>query len=210
MTAFHDVLFPLDIARGSRGGPQRSTDVVTLGSGREERNQRWFHSRRRYNAGFGIKSLDAIAVVTAFFEERRGKLHGFRWRDHADHKSCPLALSPSPLDQAIGAGDGATMTYQLRKTYGGNVNPYHRYIAKPVAGSVRVAIDGVEQFAADFNCDHGTGIVTFQLPPPAGSVVTAGYFFDVPVRFDTDYLAIDLSAFDAGDIPDLPVIEIIP
>ena len=88
MTAFHDVLFPLDIARGSRGGPQRSTDVVTLGSGREERNQRWLRSRRRYNAGFGIKSLDAIAVVTAFFEERRGKLHGFRWRDHADHKSC--------------------------------------------------------------------------------------------------------------------------
>ena len=81
---------------------------------------------------------------------------------------------------------------------------------KPVTGSVRVAVGGVEVFAPDFSCDHDTGAVTFEVPPPEGAMITAGFLFDVPVRFDTDYLAIDLSAFDAGDIPDLPVIEIIP
>ena len=81
MSAFHEILFPLDIALKSAGGPQRRTDVVTLGSGREERNARWAHSRRRYDAGYGVKTFEALSQVVAFFEERRGRLHGFRWRD---------------------------------------------------------------------------------------------------------------------------------
>ncbi|MCC2098542.1 MAG: DUF2460 domain-containing protein [Hyphomicrobiales bacterium] len=210
MSAFHEVLFPLDVALGSRGGPQRITDVVTLSSGREERNQRWFHSRRKYNAGYGIKSLDAIAAVTEFFEERRGRLHGFRWRDHSDFKSCPLAVAPGPLDQDLGFGDGVTSSFQIRKRYGANFNPYWRDITKPVSGSVRVALDGLEQVAPAFNCDYQTGLISFQMPPASGSVVTAGFLFDVPVRFDSDYLAIDLASFHAGEIPDLPVIEILP
>ena len=36
--------------------PADATDVVTLASGREERNSRWLNSRRRYNAGYGVKS----------------------------------------------------------------------------------------------------------------------------------------------------------
>lgn len=87
MTAFHEVLFPLDIALNSTGGPQRRTDVVTLGSGAEERNTRWAHSRRRYDAGYGVKTFEALSQVVAFFEERRGRLHGFRWRDRLDHSS---------------------------------------------------------------------------------------------------------------------------
>ena len=81
MTAFHEILFPLDIALKSAGGPQRRTDVVVLGSGAEERNARWAHSRRRYDAGYGVKTFDALAQVISFFEERRGRLYGFRWRD---------------------------------------------------------------------------------------------------------------------------------
>ena len=84
MPAFHDVLFPLDIALGARGGPQRRTEIVTLGSGAEERNARWRHSRRRYNAGYGVTSLRQLSAVVAFFEERRGRLYGFRWRDRLD------------------------------------------------------------------------------------------------------------------------------
>lgn len=211
MTAFHDVLFPLDIALGSRGGPQRRTDVVTLGSGREERNQRWAHSRRRYNAGYGVKSFDALASVVAFFEERRGRLYGFRWRDRADCKSCAPGATPSALDQIVGAGDGATTGFQLVKTYGGHSAPYVREIRKPVAGSVRVAIDGVELDAADFSCDPAAGLVTIASAntPAPGAIVTAGFVFDVPVRFDTDFLEIDYAAFDAGAIPEMPIVEII-
>lgn len=210
---FHDIRFPLEVALGSRGGPERRTDVVTLGSGREHRNARWAHSRRRYDAGYGIKTLDALHAVVAFFEERRGRLHGFRWRDRVDWKSCPPLREPLPGDQALGSGDGTTLAFQLVKTYGGAHAPYARTITKPVAGSVRVAVAGAERTAGtDFTCDHATGLVTF-LPgkaPAAGAAVTAGYLFDVPVRFDTDALEIDLSAFAAGEIPKIPLVEILP
>src|SRR5690606_25293864 len=141
--SFHEVRFPAEISRGAVGGPERRTDVVVLGSGREERNSRWAHSRRSYNAGYGVKSLDDLHAVIAFFEERRGRLYGFRWRDHADWKSCPPQQSPAATDQAIGVGDGTTASFQLRKTYGSAHAPWARDVTKPVAGTVTIAIDGV-------------------------------------------------------------------
>ena len=107
MSSFHEVLFPLDIALRSAGGPQRRTDVVVLGSGAEERNARWAHSRRRYDAGYGVKTYDALSQVVAFFEERRGRLYGFRWRDRLDHSSAAPDVALTATDQAIGTGDGA-------------------------------------------------------------------------------------------------------
>ena len=213
MPAFHEVLFPLDIALKSAGGPERRTEIVALGSGREERNARWAHSRRRYDAGYGVKSLEALSAVVAFFEERRGRLHGFRWRDRLDHSSAAPGVAVTPADQVIGAGDGDADTFQLVKTYGGLHAPYQRPVAKPLPGSVRVAVDGGEvDEGVAFTCDTATGIVTF-LPghvPAIGEAVTAGFLFDVPVRFDTDYLEVDLSAFAAGAIPKIPLLEIKP
>ena len=120
--------------------------------------------------------------------------------------------APAPADQRIGTGDGATSAFQLVKTYGAAHAPYERLIAKPVAGSVRVAVSGVEQAAATaFACDVATGLVTFAAGhvPAAGAAITAGFEFDVPVRFDTDELDIDLSAFEAGAIPQMPLVEIV-
>lgn len=214
MTAsFHEVRFPIDVALGARGGPERRTEVVTLASGREHRTQRWAHSRRRYDAGYGVKSADALAAVLAFFEERRGRLHGFRWRDRGDHASTAPGVAITPLDQRIGTGDGVTATFPLAKRYGGAHAPYDRPIAKPVAGTVRVAVDGVEAMPeTGVTCDAATGLVTFApgAVPPIGASVTAGFAFDVPVRFDTDFLEVDWSAFAAGAIPKIPLIEILP
>jgi len=212
MTAFHEVLFPLDIALKSSGGPERRTDVVTLGSGREERNARWAHSRRRYDAGYGVKTHQALSQVIEFFEERRGRLHGFRWRDRLDHSSAAPNATVSALDQVIGIGDGVAVSFALTKTYGGIHAPYRRRIEKPVNGSVRIAVAGVEASGGSFTVDSATGIVTFLEGhiPATGQAVTAGFLFDVPVRFDTDYLEVDLSAFAAGAIPKIPLIEIKP
>ncbi|MEM7567538.1 MAG: DUF2460 domain-containing protein [Pseudomonadota bacterium] len=205
MTAFHDVRFPLDIALGSRGGPERRTEIVTLGSGAEERNARWKHSRRRYNAGYGVKSLAQLAEVVAFFEERRGRLYGFRWHDRLDCASCAPGAAPAAADQRIGTGDGTETAFALVKTYGAAFAPYDRPITKPIAGSVTVAVDGAQ---APFSLDETTGLVTLSTAPALGAAVTAGFRFDVPVRFDTDFLDADLSAFEAGDIPDIPLLEI--
>lgn len=212
MSDFHEVRFPIDIARGARGGPERQTQIVTLASGREVRNSRWAHSRRRYDAGIGVRSLDALAVVVAFFEERRGRLYGFRWRDRLDCKSCPPLQAPSATDQLIGTGDGTTAQFSLCKSYGSGAQAYRRDIVKPVAGTVLVAVDGVVKPETAFACDPVTGLVNFaagQVPPP-GAAVSAGFAFDVPVRFDTDAIEVDLSAFEAGEIPRIPVIEILP
>ena len=179
----------------------------------EQRNARWAHSRRRYDAGYGVKTLDALQAVVAFFEERRGQLYGFRLRDRLDQTSALPGAPISPLDQGIGTGDGATATFQLVKTYGSAYAPYQRPIAKPVAGSIRVAVDDVELASGTaYTCDTTTGVVTFLAGhiPAAGKAVKAGFMFDVPVRFDTDYLEVDLSAFAAGAIPKIPLVEIRP
>lgn len=209
--SFHETRFPSAISLGADGGPERRTDVVVLGSGYEERNSRWANSRRSYNAGYGVKSLDDLYTVIAFFEERRGRLYGFRWKDPMDFKSCPPLGVTSALDQTIGTGDGTSAAFQLKKIYGSAHAPWSRDITKPVAGTVSVAVDGdVRTHGTHFTVDTTAGIVTF-LPgwiPDAGASITAGFEFDVPVRFDTDKLEISLSGFRSGAIPNIPIVEV--
>ena len=209
--SFHEVRFPVAVGFGSTGGPERRTDIVALGSGGESRNARWARSRRRYDAGYGIRSFDDLAAVVAFFEERRGRLYGFRFRDPLDWKSCLPSRKPTPTDCALGTGDGETAAFALAKTYGTGAAAYRRSISKPVAGTVRMALDGVEQ-TSGFALDEKTGLITFQAGsiPASGVVVSAGFSFDVPVRFDTDRLDISLSHFEAGEIPQVPIVEIRP
>jgi uncharacterized protein (TIGR02217 family) len=204
---FHEIRFPTAIAFGATGGPERRTEIVALGSSHEERNSRWADSRRRYDAGYGIRSLDDLHAVIAFFEERRGKLYGFRWRDRIDCKSCAPEGTPVAADQAIGEGDGETTAFQLAKTYGADYAPYVRTVRKPVNGSVLIAVDGTPMVSG-WTCDPATGIVTFDVAPGEGAAITAGFEFDVPVRFDTDRLDINLTSFAAGDIPSIPLVEV--
>ena len=209
--SFHEIRFPTAISRGAQGGPERRTDVVVLGSGYEERNSRWADSRRSYNAGYGVKSIDQLHDVIGFFEERRGRLYGFRWRDHSDWKSCAPAAIPAALDQVIGTGIGTLAAFQLKKSYGSAFAPWSRQIKKPVAGSVLVAVAGVARsVGTDFVADPATGLVTFLAGsiPTAGQSVTAGFEFDVPVRFDSDKLEINMTGFAHGAIPSIPVIEV--
>lgn len=208
--AFHAVRFPLDIALGARGGPERATDVVTLVSGAEERNSRWADSRRRFNAGYGVKSVADMASVIDFFEERRGRFHSFLFRDPLDNRSCAPDASPGPQDQGIGTGDGIETVFQLVKRYGASFDPYDRPITKPVAGTVRVALDTTEQTeGVDFTVDTATGQVTFSSPPGAGVAITAGFEFDLEVRFDTDRLDVELTSFDAAQAPLIPLVEVL-
>jgi uncharacterized protein (TIGR02217 family) len=205
---FHEISFPLAIAFHSTGGPARRTEIVALGSGHEERNAVWARSRRRFDVGSGLKSLNDIHAVIAFFEARMGRLYGFRFKDFSDWKSCPPAADISPLDQNIGTGDGSLTQFQLTKTYASGVGSWTRTIAKPVDGSVRVAVGG-EEVGGGWACDAATGIVTFDVAPADGAGITAGFAFDCPVRFDSDVLSINLANFAAGEIPSIPLIEVL-
>ena len=200
--AFHEVRLPARLAFGSTGGIERRTEVVTLASGFERRATPWAHGRRRFLIGAGVRSLDDVAVLVAFFEARRGRLHGFRFRDFTDFRSCAPSAAISPLDQRLGEGTGAAVSFQLLKLYGDVERP----IRKPVDGSVRIAVDGVETGA--FALDPPTGVVTLVEAPPEGAVVTAGFAFDTPVRFDTDRIDVTLEGFEAGRLVAAPLIEI--
>jgi len=205
--AFHEDRFPDDISRGARGGPERRTQVVELASGFEERNAAWAHSRRRFDISYGIRRADDLARVVAFFEARLGRLYGFRFKDWSDYKSCLPSARISELDQVIGTGDGTTFVFQLSKTYGGGTHSYTRPITKPVAGSIRVALAGAEQFHG-WEGDPTTGQINFETPPEPGFTVTAGFAFDVPVRFEADLMDVTLDLERLGSIPAIGLIEL--
>jgi uncharacterized protein (TIGR02217 family) len=205
MSAFHDVLFPLKLAFGATGGPERRTEIVTLGSGREERNTPWAHARRRYDVGGAVSSLDELHDLIAFFEARRGRLHGFRFRDFADWRSGAPSAAPSALDQAIGIGDGARTAFQLTKSYG----DYQRPIFKPVENSVLIAVNGAALAPSAYAVNHASGMVALLAAPAIGHAITAGFAFDTPVRFDTDRLEASLDAFGAGRLIQVALIELV-
>ena len=208
--AFHEVRFPVDLSFGAVGGPERRTEIVALANGHEERNTPWAGSRRRWDAGLGMRSLDDLHALVAFFEARSGQLHGFRWKDWSDFRSCAPSGVPGPEDQVVGIGDGERTAFGLTKRYSDLGGSYARSVRKPVAGSVRIAADGIElDEGEDWTCDAATGTVAFAAPPAAGVRLTAGFEFDVPVRFDTDRLSISLATFEAGQAPEVPVIEVL-
>jgi uncharacterized protein (TIGR02217 family) len=208
LSAFHEVRFPMRLALGTSGGPRRRTDIVALSNGHETRNARWRDARRSYDAGSGMRSIADLYEVLAFFEARGGQLHGFRFRDPIDNQSAPPGIAATPFDQPIGTGDGTTREFQLVKTYADATGGRQRLITKPVAGTVLVGVSGAAISA--FTLDPASGLVTLATAPASGAAITAGYAFDVPVRFDTDRLDINLSAFDAGAVPAIPLVEIKP
>lgn len=207
--AFHEVRFPAKLSFGSVGGPERRTEIVQLTNGFEERNTPWAQSRRRYDAGLSLRSLDDIGDLIAFFEARQGQLHGFRWKDWADYKSSSASVPVSYDDQAIGVGNGVTAVFALSKTYASGGSAERRVVAKPVQGTVRVGLQGDELVeTVHFTVDYARGEVTFLSPPAVGEQVTAGFEFDVPVRFDTDRIQVSVASFQAGEVPQVPVVEV--
>lgn len=206
MNDIHRVVFPLSLSFGVRGGPERITQIATAVSGHEQRNTKLSQSRRRYDAGAGVKSTQDLETLIAFFEARMGQLYGFLFRDPLDHKSCELNKSPTGQDQTIGQGDGVQTRFNLTKTYGDAEGQYVRTIPFPDPDSLQINIDGSP---ADFTFIADTGEVEFTAAPPPGSVITAGFTFLTPVRFDMTALDISLETFGAGQSVNIPLIEVL-
>ena len=209
---FHEVLFPFPLALSGRGGPQRKTEIVVQGSGREQRLARWRHARRRYEIGSGLKTRRDLMQLVAFFEARRGRLYGFRFHDPLDGRSTSGTTGVTAFDQILGQGDGATAVFKLRKAYGQGADPYWRPILKPCTGTVQVAVNGVACIEGqDFTCDSTNGQITFTPAalPQAMAVITAGFEFDVPVRFETDTLDLSFDALGTGESTAITLLELL-
>lgn len=195
--AFHEVRFPTGISYGSSGGPQFDTEVITLKSGWEKRNQNWAYPRERWNVAYGVKTRSELQTLVSFFMARAGRATGFRFKNHDDFEGTV---------EEIGTGDGSTAQFQLVKIYSSGGYTYTRKIGKPVAGTLSIYVDSVED-ASGWTLDDTTGIVTFDTPPSSGEVITATFEFDVPMRFDTDHIPVQLSAYEARSV-DVPIVEL--
>lgn len=205
-----DIEFPHDIAQGCQGTLERRDEVVLLSSGHEETNQRWVHARRSWNAGLGLRSGDDLAKVVTIFEEVRGRANSFRFRDWPDWRTSASEKGPiTPTDQPIGTGDGVQTGFQLVKRYG-VINPYLRPIALPHVSALRIAVNGVE-VTTGWSVSPVGGLVTFDAAPAASAILTAGFTFDVPVRFGESTLSTEWAYFKNGGgsglAPDITLIE---
>jgi uncharacterized protein (TIGR02217 family) len=204
--AFDDLAFPLDIGRRAQVAPAFSTRIIETISGHEQRSTQWADARLSFDAGPGVRSEADIAALIAFFRARRGAARGFRFRDPFDHVSGAFGSDPAPDDQALGMGDGVRTDFALLKTYGDGADAQLRYITRPVAGTIRLALDGIEQL--DGWSHVGGGEIAFEVAPGEDVLVSAGFAFDVPVRFAEDRLEIDRETFAAGMVPSVPLVEI--
>ena len=200
--SFVDVRLRDDIERGVTGGPEFNTNIAALSSGFEQRNQSWAQDRRRFDVGYGINTEDQFGEILNFFKARRGRLFGFRFKDWSDFKIEAF----DGTAQTLGTGDGTTTQFQLIKSYQDTGGTYTQNILKPVDGTVQIFIDDVLQ-TSGVSVNPNDGVVTFTTAPLAGEVITCTGEYDIPVRFDTDRFDITLALFNAGAIPNLPIVE---
>lgn len=206
--SFHDVRFPDTLSIGTSGGAAFSTDIVTLSTGFEKRNVNWTSARRQYAIAMSGRTPSEIAEIVAFFHARQGKAYGFRFKDPSDwHSGVSVTSSITSTDQQLGTGTGALTTFSLVKRYVSGPTTHVRSITKPVAGTVLVALNGVNQ-ATGWSVNTATGVVTFATAPAVGVLVTAGFAFDVPVRFDTDALTGTFESPIYQSFNDLSLVEV--
>ncbi len=206
--AFNETRLPDDVEKGASGGPGFKTSVTVRSSGKEQRNSEWSTTRGEWDIGYGILTKEDFAVVLAVFYAQRGRLDGFRFKDWSDFE---LA------DQQIALGDDTTTVFQIFKRYTFGAVNFDRDLTRIITGTIVVRLDGVLQTdPGDYTIDLDTGLITMVVAPASTGgtgpsseeVLSVECDFEVPVRFDTDTFGITLEVFNAGAIPNLPIVEL--
>lgn len=208
---FHEVSFPQDQAYDSEFAAGFNTNIIELDSGLEERVSRWSGPRHQYDLSHTVRSIANLNTIKTFYVARQGAANGFRFKDWTDYSSnADGRTAPTDSDQDIGTGDASKTQFQLVKKYTSGPTTRTRKITKPVSGSVLIAFDGTPQ-GSGWTVNTATGIVTFGTAPGSGVVVTAGYEFEVPVRFGEEAdeaLNLTYEAYEQANMS-IPVIELI-
>ena len=155
--------------------PQFATIVQRAASGREVRAALWAAPIWEWDLTYDLLRDDAsdeLKTLLGFFLQRQGAFDSFLFSDPSDN-----AVS----GQALGIGDGANMSFQLVRAYGGFVEPI-----QDLNGGASVRVDGViKATPADYAID-GTGLVSFVVAPANGAPVSADFAFYRRVRFKED------------------------
>lgn len=174
-TGFIDQRLSLKAASGFVGGPQWSTNVAQLASGREKRNQQWAYPLQKYTASLLAFDDSSRAELLGLFYACAGEWGAFRFRDPVDNTA---------VNQTMVVVAGTMTPAQLVKNYSFGSTVFARPIQAPVSGSVAVSTGGTPITGT---CDYGTGLFTPDANWPA-TPVQASFRFDVWVRFSSDYV----------------------
>lgn len=170
--------------------PKWSTQISQVDSGAEQANQRWAHPLYRFTMPEVIREQVTFEAVRDQWLAMRGPAFTWPWQDPMDFASVALdAPTVVPVltrfDQIIGTGDGVTRTFQLKKTYVRGSQTYVRDIHLPVLSTVLIGVAGMDPGAV-WSVSRPGGEVTFNAAPTPGQSITAGYLYDVEVRFESD------------------------
>lgn len=202
--AFHDVRLPEDVERGAQGGPRFKTTIMTLSSGHEKRNIDWQRTKGQWDIGYGIQERADLQAVIDFFYARQGRAHSFRFKDWSDyHVGDPYTDTP----QIFAEGNGLQTQFQIEKHYTSGGFTFVRPITRVVPGTARVFVNSIELLSG-WTINNATGIITFSPAPASLAQIAVSCEFDVPARFDTDALEINMETFEAGAFPQIPVVEV--
>lgn len=178
--------WPVEIA------PMTSTQISRVDSGAEQANQRWADPLREISLPSGVRDHATFETLKAHWLVMAGPARTWPFRDATDFASVELDIpnvepTISHTDQPLGTGDGVTTRFQLVKRYdlGSPATPYDRIIRFPVAASVLIGVNGVNT-PAGWTVAREGGWVDFAVAPTNGAVLTAGFLFDIQVRFESD------------------------
>jgi uncharacterized protein (TIGR02217 family) len=197
MQNFSEERFPTDISYGMSGGPKFNTDIITTNTGSEYRNLNSLYARNKYNVATGIKTKEQLVHLLTFFRAMRGRAVAFRFKDWLDFRA---------INQTIAVADGKTQEFQLIKIYQIGEFSEKRRITKPVANLSTIYLEN--KITTNGHINPLNGILSFRYPPQKGTIISADFEFDVPVRFDTDYISAAIENYGVHSILDIPLIEV--
>ena len=201
--AIDNIRLPVEVEQGATGGPRCRTSVQTAMSGIEQRIAEWDIARCEFDIGYGVRGkASLLSEVIKLYRDRLGPAYPFRFKDWSDFQATNVS---------IGTGDGSLAAFQLVKHYD-VVFVTTRKIQLPVAGTVQIKVAGaLKTETTHYTIDYATGLVTFTSGniPAAAQAITATFEFDVPVRFTDDTLKVSMTMDDFGDIPSIPLIEVL-
>jgi uncharacterized protein (TIGR02217 family) len=195
-----NVRLPIDVERGARGGPQFNTTVNITDGGVVNTNQNWTYPLYVGTIGYGLQARDNFEQVVDFFWARRGRLRGFLFRDWSDYE---MEL------ELLGTGDGVNRDFQCVKIYADDVLPFTRPITRPIESTMTVYVNDVAVPGSHWSLLTG-GIVRFTLAntPVAAATVKVSGEFNIPCRFMSDTLEVEMEVWNAGGIPSIPIMEV--
>lgn len=192
--------FPVDISYGSSGGPEYYTEVLSTTNGNEIRSSKIYNPRMKFNITNGLKNKHQMEKIMHFFRCCKGRKMAFRYKDWCDFYG---------KNEQVKIIDRNTL--QLIKTYNLDYDVVEeRIITKPVENTVIIRINDkpIEDTQMKINYNTGRIILLNHLIDQKDIKITADFEFDVPVRFDTDYLPVIMENYTFYSLPNIELVEV--